>query len=421
MISEVAHPLEINGAIEPGRGSVRVLVVDDEPFELKLLARHLGSLGFDKVMAFGCGRDALSLLERAGDTVGLVFCDLQMPQMDGVEFVRHLARIGYAGRVVLLSGEDSRILQSAQKVAQAYKLQVVGTAHKPVLPDQLRQILDGKLNGAIAPLGLAREAYGSEALRQAITNGELVNYYQPKVELASGAVTGMEALVRWRHPRHGLVFPDQFIGTAEVHGLIHELTRAVLVAGLSEVRRWQDAGQSLQVAVNVSMDNLAALAFPDFIVHEAGAAGVDASNLVLEVTESRLMKNPCAVLDILTRLRLKHIGLSIDDFGVGYSSLAQLRDIPFNELKLDRSFVHGAWRDESLRAIVEASLGLARRLGMRTVAEGVEDRADWDFLRAAGCDQAQGYFIGKPMSASGLAGWMREWSRRQGQLTASVP
>lgn len=148
-------------------------------------------------------------------------------------------------------------------------------------------------------------------------------------------------------------------------------------------------------------------------------AGIPPSSMVLEVTESRLMKDPLVPLDILTRLRLKHIRLSIDDFGTGHSSLAQLRDIPFDELKVDRGFVHGAHCHAPLRAILEASLGMARQLGMKTVAEGVEDRLDWDFLRTAGCDLAQGYFIAKPMPAERIVDWMPEWGSRRHELSGA--
>ena len=153
--------------------------------------------------------------------------------------------------------------------------------------------------------------------------------------LATGTVAGVETLVGWRHPQDGLLFPDQFIAMEEEHGLIDALTRAVLTDALRQARLWQDAGLSLHVAVNVSMDSLAALEFPDFVAREVAKAGVPLMSLVLEVTDSRLMKDLLAPLDILARLRLKRIGLSIDDFGTGHSSLAQLRDIPFDELKMD--------------------------------------------------------------------------------------
>jgi EAL domain-containing protein (putative c-di-GMP-specific phosphodiesterase class I) len=209
-----------------------------------------------------------------------------------------------------------------------------------------------------------------------------------------------------------MVFPDQFIGLAEANGLIDDLTRVVLDGALSQIKLWDKAGLTLKVAINVSMDNLTSLSFADFVATQAAAAGVSPQSVVLEVTESRLMQDTRAALEILTRLRLKRFHLSIDDFGTGNSSLAQLRDIPFNELKIDQSFVHGAWANDTLRALFDSSLNLAKQLGMDTVAEGVEDRADWDFLRKTECRLAQGYFIAKPMPASALNDWMEDWHER---------
>ena len=343
-----------------------------------------------------------------------------MPDIDGVEFVRHLGRIGYRGGLVLVSGEDGRILQTVHKLAQAHGIHILAALSKPVSTEQLRQVLASNASrSAIAPRASHYSPVPDE-LKRAIAGGELVNHYQPKVVLATGALVGVEALVRWQHPQAGLVFPDQFIAMAEEHGLIDELTRAVLSAALHQQRRWQDAGLDIQVAVNISMDNLAALDFPDLVAQLAEDAGVELSSVVLEVTESRLMKDVRAPLDILTRLRLKRVGLSIDDFGTGHSSLAQLRDIPFDELKLDRSFISGAGEDSALRAIVEATIAMARHLGMKSVAEGVETRADWDFLRTLGCDVAQGYFIARPMPGIDLPGWRAGWEQRRRELTAGA-
>ena len=394
------------------KNNMKILLVDDEPFVHKLLARQLANLGFNDVISCERATDALALMESGGGAFGLILCDLQMPEMDGVEFVRQLVRIKYAGGLVLVSGEDGRILQTAEKLSRAHQLDVLGALHKPVSPEQLRQVLSNHSPREGMMSHAARKIYASDELWRAITGGKLINYYQPKVDLASGMVSGVETLVRWQHPQDGLVLPDQFIATAEEHGHIDELTHVVLTNALRQARIWLDAGLSLHVAVNVSMDNLHSLEFPDFVARAAAKAGVPPSCLVLEVTESRLMKNPLASLDILARLRLKHIGLSIDDFGNGHSSLSQLRDIPFDELKVDRSFVHGASRDPSLRAILEASLGMARKLDMKTVAEGVEDQEDWDFLRAAGCDTAQGYFIAKPMRAEEIGRWFEAWAER---------
>lgn len=395
---------------------MNILIVDDEAFMLELLERQLVALGLVDVMPYERAQDALAAIENDRNAVDLVFCDLQMPEMDGVEFVRHLARLDYDGGLVLLSGEDDRILQTVQKLALAHRLNLLAALHKPVAPGQLKQILAGNHIRPPSRPDSTRKTYPADELRRAIAAGELINYYQPKVELASGAVGGVETLVRWSHPGDGLVYPDQFIATAEANGLIDQLTRVVLAAALRQMRCWHDSGLLLQVAVNVSMDNLESLEFPDCVALAASAAGVPPSELVLEVTESKLTKDPLASLEILTRLRLKRIGLSIDDFGTGHSSLAQLRDIPFGELKVDRGFVHGACDNGALRAIVEASLGMARQLGMKTVAEGVEDRDDWDFLRTSGCDLAQGYFIAKPMPGEELVAWIDSWRARYREL-----
>lgn len=394
---------------------MKILLIDDEPFVLKLLSRQLANLGFQNIISHERAADALAMLESGIESIGLIFCDLQMPEMDGVEFVRQLVHINYAGGLVLVSGEDGRVLQTAEKLSKAHRLNVLGALHKPVSPEQLKQVLN-KHPSRTAASRVTDKTYGRDELWRAITGGKMVNYYQPKVDIATGTVSGVEALVRWRHPEDDLVFPDQFIPTAEEHGLIDDLTRVVLSNALHQARIWLNAGLHLRVAVNVSMDSLVSLDFPDLVARAVAKAGVPPKNLVLEVTESRLMKNPLAALDILTRLRLKHISLSIDDFGTGHSSLAQLRDIPFDELKVDRGFVHDAYRDSSLRAIFEASLGMARQLGMKTVAEGAEDREDWDFLRATGCDMVQGYFIAKPMPAADLAPWVANWGVRYGKL-----
>ena len=397
---------------------MKILLVDDDRFALKLLTRLLANYGFGNVVAHEHAADAVALLEFDNQTFDLILCDLQMPGMDGVEFIRQLVRIRYAGGLVLVSGEDTRILQTAEKLSKAHRLNVLGALKKPVSSEQLQQVLKNN-QLPVVKWPAASKIYAREALSQAISGDELVNYYQPKVDLVSGSVIGVETLVRWRHPADGLVYPDQFIGMAEETGLIDDLTRVVLSGALRHARVWQDAGLELCVAVNVSMDNLISLDFPDFVAQAVHQAGVPPTSLLLEVTESRLMRDPLAALDILTRLRLKRISLSIDDFGTGHSSLAQLRDIPFDELKVDRSFVHGVGRDPSLRALFEASLGMARQLGMKTVAEGVEDREDWDFLRLSRCDTAQGYFIAKPMPAAELPSWIDDWGVRYRRFVTS--
>jgi EAL domain-containing protein (putative c-di-GMP-specific phosphodiesterase class I)/FixJ family two-component response regulator len=404
---------------------LRVLAIDDEPFQLKLLTQQLKGLGVTAVKTCQEPIAALVQLQAEPGCVDLISCDLQMPGMDGIEFVRNLGQTGYRGGVMLISGEDRSVLQAAERLAASHALRVCGAFQKPVSGEQLLRALVAATQAPPASAASnpapAKHQYTGDELAQAIAHGELLNHYQPKVDFATGRLVGAETLVRWQHPLHGMVFPDQFIGVAEQSGLIDDLTHAVLFGpkgALNQARAWQDAGMALQVAVNVSMDNLKDRSFPDEVAHAASAAGVAPSQLIIEVTESRMMRDAQAALDILTRLRLKRVGVSIDDFGTGHSSLAQLHTVPFDELKIDRGFVHGACRDASLRAILLPSLDMARQLGIKTVAEGVEDADDWHYLRSQGCTLAQGYFIARPMAPERLQSWAAEWESRRGALIA---
>jgi EAL domain-containing protein (putative c-di-GMP-specific phosphodiesterase class I) len=244
-------------------------------------------------------------------------------------------------------------------------------------------------------------------------------HYQPKVDLTTGALTGVEALVRWNHPQHGIVYPDSFIGVAEECGAIGALTDWVLGEAAGQLARWLTEGLQLQVAVNVSMDNLGAAGFAQRASRIARDAGVSPVDMTLEVTESRAMSPSPAPLECLVRLRLLRFKLSIDDFGTGHSSLAQLRDVPFTELKIDRGFVHGARSDQNIRPILEGSIGIAKRLGLISVAEGIETAEDLEFLREIECDVGQGYFIARPMEVASLPAWIREWRRRRLRLFGS--
>ena len=393
--------------------ALRILLLDDDPFMLKLLHRILLEEGWPNVTVCDCGHAALRELEHPAGAPGLILCDLNMPGMDGIEFIRELVARAYTGALILVSGVDMRILQTAEKLVRAHHIKLLGYLSKPVVAAELAALmLDAGPDDTTLAVPRAPKQYGAEELERAIINGELVNYYQPKVDVRSARPVGFETLVRWQHPVDGLVYPDDFIGVAEQSGLIHGLTNLVLQQSLEQLRAWRTAGLDLRVCVNVSMDNLTALDFPDMVERHLRASGQLPEHLVLEITESRLMRDSRATLDILTRLRLKGVRLSIDDFGTGHATLAQLHFLPFNELKIDKVFVHHAWRDPTTRAIYDASLGVAHQMRIESVAEGVEDLDDWKFLRETGCEVAQGFFIARPMPAADIGAWMTHWSAR---------
>ena len=398
---------------------MKILIVDDEPFVIRLLSHQLDRLGFTDVAAHEHPRRALEELEAGTIVPHMILLDLQMPEIDGIEFVRHLTRLNYRGGLILVSGEDERILRTARRLAEAHRLDIRGALHKPVTPTALSELIGKPANtpfktGSTPIVNKAvRKTYEGPQILRAIEDGEFVNVYQPKVRFSDGQLVGVETLVRWQHPEDGLVFPDQFIPEAEDKGLINDLTRVILEQALDQAYKWRLEGLELHVAINISMDSLSSLEFPTYLFKLVETRKVQPKQLVVEVTESRLMSNPLIALDVCSRLRLKHIGLSIDDFGTGHSSLQQLQDIPFDELKVDRQFINRARKDPVSRAILETSLSMGRQLGMKTVVEGIEEVEEWALLEQLGCDVVQGYLVAKPMFPEALPAWMAEWDERR--------
>jgi diguanylate cyclase (GGDEF)-like protein/PAS domain S-box-containing protein len=244
-------------------------------------------------------------------------------------------------------------------------------------------------------------------LRRAISERELVLYYQPKAALESGVVTSVEALVRWLHPERGVVMPDSFIPLAQETSLIGPLTLYVIEEALRQVRSWREQGIELSIAVNLSTRNLLDRSFPDQVEELLTRWDVKPENLELEVTESSMLANPTRAKAVLGELSELGIRLSIDDFGTGYSSLAYLRELPVDEIKIDRSFVIAMGAEAGDAVIVRSTVDLGRNLGLEVVAEGVETIEHWEKLRELGCTTAQGYFLSRPVPADELGDWLR--------------
>ena len=388
---------------------LRVLLVDDDEFVLDFVEDMLHGLGVKSVSRSLDGNAALAAVDGAIRPLQLLICDLNMPGMDGIEFLRHLADRGFEGGVILSSGSDKRVIKTVESLVQAHKLRFLGTLQKPVEEAAL-------LTALINFTGLEPKAnYGPiqelspEEIRAGLDAGQMETFFQPKVTVADRRVVGAECLVRWRHPERGLIQPAAFISVAEEHGLIDDLTRAVFHKAMGHLKEWTRLGHDLKVSVNVSMDNMDRLDLPEVFADIVRQAGVETGRVILEMTESRLMSNIVTSLEIITRLRLKGFDLSIDDFGTGYSSMEKLKQLPFTELKVDRSFVCGATRDSVSRAILESSVQMGHALGMSVVAEGAETQEDWDLLVAVGCEEVQGYFVARPMPAEDFIAWKTRW------------
>jgi EAL domain-containing protein (putative c-di-GMP-specific phosphodiesterase class I) len=249
-------------------------------------------------------------------------------------------------------------------------------------------------------------------LRRAIDGGQLTLHYQPKVDMASGTLTGVEALVRWDHPRLGRLPPDRFIPLAEQSGSINALTRWVLREAMRQAYAWQRLGLDLTIAVNLSAKNLQNTELTDQLGRMLSSSGMAADRLVLEVTESAIMTDEPRVQESLARLDARGVEIAIDDFGTGYSSFANLRRLPVSEIKIDKSFVSNVTTSDEDRMIVASIVELGHNLGLSVVAEGVENDAIWDVLSGLRCDVAQGYYLSRPLPAGDLLAWSRRFDSR---------
>ncbi len=389
-----------------------MLVVDDDPFMLKVMRAMLEALGGLEVHGSSNAPAAFEAIRDARLRPDLVILDINMPEMDGMAFFRRLSEIGYAGCLALCSGEGESFLRTTAQLAQSYGLRVSGVLGKPPRPDSLRALL-GECAGQTvqAPRSGSPERTIDE-LRHALQAGDIFCVYQPKVSLFDGRVLGVEALARWRHAADGIIPPAAFVPMAERNGAIGPLTRRIFDLAFAQAAAWRRRGLDLLVSVNASAHDLGGLDFPDFLLDCARRHEVDPSWVMIEVTESGLIQDERLLVEVMTRLRLRQFRMSIDDFGNGYATLGKLRDLVFDELKIDFGFTHGAAVDPRKAAIFDASVQVGKNLGMKLVAEGVEEAADWVFSRAHGAEVAQGYFIARPLNAEDVEPWLEAWLQR---------
>ena len=414
---EQAEPVSAPAPLAQEAGSedlvASVLVVDDDPVVLMQMRQMLGSIGVGEVCSARNGLEALLEMSGRAEQFSVVVCDLNMPEMDGVEMIRRIGQSGFRGGLILMSGADRQIVSTVGKLAALQGLTVLGQIQKPATPQVMRSLLE---QTARMPIDrrLARNSavLTPETLRAGIARREFSVWLQPKVEAQSLRPVGAEVLARWRQADGSFVPPDLFIVMAERSGLIAELSGVLLSRGLEAGAMLHAAGFPLTLSVNLSALWLDDLRLPDLMQRSVESVGLRPSDVMLEVTETGVTKDVAVALDVLTRLRLKGFGLSIDDFGIGYSSFEQLGRIPFTEMKLDRSFVNRGLQDPAARAILESSMAMAQKLSLSTVAEGVETEDELALMRGMGCGSIQGYLIARPMPVDALILWLRE--REQG-------
>jgi EAL domain-containing protein (putative c-di-GMP-specific phosphodiesterase class I)/CheY-like chemotaxis protein/DNA-binding CsgD family transcriptional regulator len=379
--------------------TTRVLVFDDDAAIGRLVARVATMSGMDATAV----TDTTAFAQRLRiQPPQVVLLDLQLGETDGVEQLRLLAERQYRGLLVLMSGFDARVLATARALGQSLGLKVEAVLQKPLRVAELEAVLQR--------LKTAGQSPSAERLLEAIANDEMVLDFQPVVSRNPKVLKKLEALVRWEHPTAGRIPPGEFLPMAESDtSIIDALTDWVVGAAVDAYKVLAELGISVPLAVNMSTQNLHDLTVPDRLEQRLRAGGMPARHLCLEITESAAFKDASLTMDILSRIRLKGMELSIDDFGTGYSSLKMLRQMPFSEIKIDRSFISDATTSRDSRAIVKSIMDLAANMEMGCVAEGVETEETAELLEQLGSCAMQGYLIAHPMPVEAVPAWRSLW------------
>lgn len=382
----------------------RILIIDDEPDIAQFMGEVAQHMGFEVKITCDPGvfRTAVADFKPS-----VILLDLQMPEQDGIEILRWLAGERSDAAIMITSGMDTRVLTTAEQLGKSLGLKVVECLAKPVSIDQLEL--------ALAQLKANERHLTADDLGKAIEAGQLVVHYQPQAVLKGPGrwiIESAEALVRWRHEKFGLIYPQDFLQLAEDNDLIKELTDFVFRSAMEQARVWFANGLYMEVSLNLSAQFLTDLEFPDRLLTLVRENNLDPAMITLELTEIAAMTEPEVAMDILARLRVKQVNLCIDDFGTGFSSLTQLYRMPFSELKIDNSFIADMQTSEDAEAMVEGLIYLAHKLKLKACAEGVESDRALEMLENMHCDRVQGHLIGQAMAPKELERVVEDWNSR---------
>ena len=386
---------------------LKLLVVDDEVDFAEFVADVAESMDFNVIST----DDPTEVETLFLQDLNIIVLDLFMPHIDGIELLRLLSKSKSSASIVLMSGKDKGVLNSAQKIAEEQEINVLGVLQKPFFAKQLEVVLAKYVNESSKRKQGSFLLPSAQEISSAIENKDLFLVYQPQINITNRKVIGVEALVRWKHSERGLIPPGIFIPIAEDNDLIKDISNFVTKTSIRQQVEWLKNGIDLRMSINMSPKILTDLDMPEKLSSCVKEMGANIKNIVIEVTETALMSDVVRYMDILARLKMKGFNLSIDDFGTGYSSLQQLIRVPFNELKIDQAFIKNLDTDEECKTITEISIMLAHKLGMTVVAEGIETESVWNILRHLKCDEGQGYWMAKPMLPEEIEAWKENWDK----------
>ena len=374
-----------------------VLIVDDDPTQVAILHAYFTSLKIANVKGTNNASDGLAYVNSKNSQIDLIVIDLQMPEMDGLEFLRHLSNLKYSSKLAIISGVKSDLLEHAARLAKMHNLNLIGQIPKPVTKSALDNLFlkNNYENGVVN----SSEKYfiTQNDFSNAMKNNEIAPYYQPKIDVQTGKIIGAEALVRWNKAGVGFISPEVLIKFAESNGRIEELTFYLFNKTIKSAIEFLEFDPAQVFATNLSPVMAKNLALPDQLLSRIKAHGLASKNFSFEVTENNVLHLDAITLEVLSRLRILDFDVAIDDFGTGSSNIQTLRDFPYSELKIDRAFVSNVTSDIFSEETVRAAVALAHEQDMKIVAEGIEDIKTFNFIKSQGIEYAQGYLFSKAL------------------------
>lgn len=379
---------------------LNLLVVEDDKFQRAIIVEMLQSLEITSIFEASNGEQALKIINsEKGKSLDIIITDLKMPKMDGIELLRNLHTNKQDIEVIILSGMDKKLLMAASQISQLNEIKLLGTIEKPISLSQLHNMLNQHGNTTFKTRSPSsnQRTFSLDEIMEGIRQKQFKPFLQPKVNLKTGKIVGAEALARWVHPEHGVITPNAFIPILEQNKCIDELTFLMLEESALACKDLIKQNHALSISVNLSLVSLNNPDVAKMITDIFDNVKVNPKYIYLEITESAAMTDGAIALENLARLYMNGFTLSIDDYGTGYSNLQQLTRIAFGELKIDQTFVQGFASNDQMLIVVAANIDMAHKLGINSVAEGVETKQDWEMLKNMDCDIGQGYYIAKPM------------------------
>ncbi|MGI2258710.1 EAL domain-containing response regulator [Shewanella sp. GXUN23E] len=391
----------------------QIVVIDDSRAILLLLQSMLDKLGYHQVTCVDSAQKAMSVIARHPERYALILTDLNMPDMDGIQVLRRLGEIAFKGAVGIISEMEPRIITLAAEIAQSHRLRMIGCAPKPLQPDDLNGLLV-KAEELVGQDRTNRQELSETELLEVIERHWILPYFQPKVNMVTNKVDSVEVLMRIRRPGEvNAITPWRFIDAAQQYQLLDTMTFQLIGKAIQAFPGLKKIfGEQVKLGINLSPHQLEREDLVDVLERQFKGHGLMPEQIVLEITEERALRST-AQMETLNRMRMRGFGVSLDDFGTGFTNINQLRTLPFSEVKIDRSLIINIHRDAFCQAVVHSLADIARQLDVTLVAEGIEQIEELNYLMHAYDRMViQGYLVCRPRPMEALAAWYASWTKQ---------